>query len=87
MSRDELTDAVKAALAEVLQRALPAVDGHTRLFEDLHLDSTSVLELLMALEDSVGLVVDPEQLRPEDFQTIGSLVDYASAQLTEPVLG
>lgn len=87
MNRDELTDAVKAALAEVLQRALPEVGEHTRLFEDLHLDSTSVLELLMALEDSVDLVVDPEQLRPEDFQTIGSLVDYASAQLTEPVRG
>lgn len=87
MNRDEIVDAVKAALAEVLQRELPDVDEHTRLFEDLHLDSTSVLELLMALEDSVGLVVDPEQLRPEDFQTIGSLVDYTSGQLAEPVHG
>ena len=87
MNREEIVDAVKAALAEVLQRALPDVDEQTRLFEDLHLDSTSVLELLMALEDSVGLTVDPEELRPEDFRTVGSLVDYTSAQLAEPVRG
>lgn len=77
MNRDKTIEAVKVALAEVLERELPAIDENTRLFEDLHLDSTSVLELLMALEDSVGIEVDPEGLQPEHFKTIGSLADYA----------
>jgi acyl carrier protein len=87
MNRNETVDAVMIALAEVLQRELPPMDEHTRLFEDLHLDSTSVLELLMALEDSVGMEVDPEELRPEHFKTIGSLADYVLDQLGAPVLG
>jgi acyl carrier protein len=87
VNRDETIEAVKVALAEVLQRVLPDVDEHTRLFEDLHLDSTSVLELLMALEDSVGIAVDPEELQPKHFKTIGALADYALEQLGEPARG
>ncbi|MFD7659356.1 phosphopantetheine-binding protein [Actinosynnema sp. NPDC059797] len=87
VNRDETIEAVQAALADVLQRELPAIDENTRLFEDLHLDSTSVLELLMALEDSVGIEVDPEALQPEHFKTIGSLADYALDQAGEPIRG
>lgn len=87
MNRDEVVEAVKAALAEVLQRAMPDVGEETRLFEDLHLDSTSVLEMLMALEDLVGLTVDPEDLQANDFRTVGSLADYVLAQLSAQVRG
>jgi acyl carrier protein len=80
MARTNIIEAVTVALSEVLQRALPGITEHTRLFEDLHLDSTSVLELLMALEDAVDLEVNPEALRPEDFKTVGSLADYVLAQ-------
>lgn len=85
MTREEAVEAVKIALAEVLERELPDADADTRLFEDLHLDSTSILELLMALEDAVDIQVDPEELRLEDFKTIGSVADYVLAQTSSPV--
>ncbi|MFI9812629.1 phosphopantetheine-binding protein [Saccharothrix variisporea] len=87
MNRDETIEAVKVALADVLQRELPATHEDTRLFEDLHLDSTSVLEVLMTLEDSVGIEVDPEELQPEHLKTIGSLADYALDQAGERARG
>ena len=44
-----------AALSEVLKRDVSGATEDIRLFEDLQLDSTAVLELLMALEDTLGL--------------------------------
>jgi acyl carrier protein len=37
------------------------------------MDSTGVLELLMALEDNLGIEVDPENLDMDDFKTVGTL--------------
>jgi acyl carrier protein len=81
MNRSKILAQVESALAEVLQREIPELTENTRLFEDLHLDSTSVLELLMALEDNVGIEVDPENLDMDDFKTVGTLADYLSASL------
>jgi acyl carrier protein len=44
------------------------------------MDSTSVIELLMSLEDTMGLEIDPDELGPEVFRTVGSLTDYIEAQ-------
>ena len=43
-----------------------AINLNTSLFDELHLDSTSVLELLMTLEDRIdGLEIDPDELEPD----------------------
>lgn len=76
MTPTHTVEAIRTALTEVLQRELPELDTTTRLFEDLHLDSTSVLELLMALEDALDIEVDPDELRAEDFTTVESLAEY-----------
>jgi acyl carrier protein len=67
MDRASLVRAVAESIAEVLKSDLPALTERTRLFEDLHLDSTTILELLMALEDRVGMEVDPESLNMDDY--------------------
>jgi acyl carrier protein len=86
MDRSNIVSAVERALREVLNDAVPAgLSEKDRLFEDLHLDSTGVLELLMALEESLGIEVDPENLDMDDFQTVGSLTDYLAATLTATV--
>jgi acyl carrier protein len=82
MDRTSIVSAVERALREVLNDAVPAgLAEDSRLFEDLHLDSTGVLELLMALEENLGIEVDPENLNMDDFQTVGSLTDYLAATL------
>jgi acyl carrier protein len=81
MDRASLVRAVAESIAEVLKSDLPALTGRTRLFEDLHLDSTTILELLMALEDRVGMEVDPESLNMDVFASVSTLTDYVGEQL------
>lgn len=79
MNRTELTAAVILCLSEVLKIELPDVTERTRLFDELHLDSTASLELLMAVEEAVGVEFDVEELNMADFQTVGTLVDSVLA--------
>jgi acyl carrier protein len=81
MERAEILVQLRSSLTEVLNREVPELREEARLFDDLSLDSTSVIELLMSLEDTVGLEIDPEELGPEVFQTVASLVDYIAAGL------
>ncbi|WP_327674858.1 acyl carrier protein [Kitasatospora sp. NBC_00458] len=76
------TGALREALATVLKKDLPELTPETRLFSDLALDSTSVIELLMALEDTLGLQIDPDELTPEVFETVGALTEYIDANLS-----
>lgn len=80
-SRAETRSIVIAALTNVLGRPLEDPSDETRLFEELSLDSTSVLGLLMELEDAVRLEVDPDELEREHLATIGSITDFIQAQL------
>ncbi|MBB5122055.1 acyl carrier protein [Streptomyces eurocidicus] len=80
MERHHVVTAVESALAEVLERPVSGLTEDVRLFEDLHLDSTSVLEMLMALEDAIDISVDPESLDMDDFKSVGTLTDYVLSQ-------
>jgi acyl carrier protein len=82
MDRTAIAEHVNRSLSEVLRRDITELTDDTRLFEDLHLDSTAILELLMALEDNVGIEVDPETLDMDDFRTVGTLVDYLARATT-----
>ena len=81
MNRTELLEHVRDALSTVFNRDLPDLAEESRLFEDLGLDSTSVIELLMSLENSIDLEIDPDSLEPEVFMTVRSLADYIEASL------
>ncbi|MFB8029048.1 acyl carrier protein [Streptomyces sp. NPDC056465] len=74
---------LQEALAAVLNKELPELTPQTRIFSDLGLDSTSVIELLMELEDTLGLQIDPDELTPDVFETVGSLTAYVEARLPE----
>ncbi|WP_035794611.1 acyl carrier protein [Kitasatospora mediocidica] len=80
MERGSVISAIELALGEVLERPVSGLAEDVRLFEDLHLDSTSILELLMALEDAIDMSVDPEDLDMEDFRSVGTLTDYVLSQ-------
>lgn len=81
MERTQVVEIIAAALRDVLGRELGDIGEGTRLFEDLAVDSTSVIELLMGLEDAIDLEVDADALDPEVFDTVGSLTDYVLANL------
>lgn len=47
-----------------------AITADSRLIDDGLLDSLSLMHLLSFLEDSFGIVVVPEDIVPENFETI-----------------
>jgi acyl carrier protein len=79
VNRTEIIAHLQIALSAVLNRDILELPEDARLFDDLGLDSTSVIELLMALEDTINLEIDPDELEPEIFQTVGSLTAYIGA--------
>ncbi|MER5521314.1 phosphopantetheine-binding protein [Streptomyces sp. NPDC002763] len=81
MDRRTVITAVEVALCESLGRAVPELTEETRLFEDLHLDSTTSLELLMAMEETFELFIDPETLDMDDFRTVGTFTSYVLREL------
>jgi acyl carrier protein len=81
MDRSAIIAGIKSALGEVLMDQVSDVSEETLLFEELYLDSTAILELLMAMEDTLGIEVDTENLNMETFKTIGTLADYVSVTL------
>ncbi|GGM08943.1 MULTISPECIES: acyl carrier protein [Micromonospora] len=72
----QVVAAIVTALEEVLGQELTDVTEQTRLFDDLSLDSTSVLGLLMALEDALDMQVDPEGLQQSHLETVGALASF-----------
>jgi acyl carrier protein len=79
----DLVESVTRAVALVADQDPRHVLPQTRFFEDLALDSTGVLELLIELEGSLGVEFDAETLEPSDFETVESLVAYVTKQVGE----
>jgi len=78
---EQLRTVLRDALSPILQREVPDLEDEMRLFDQLGLDSTGVIDLLMTLEDTIGLQIDPDELTPEVFETVGSLLGYIRAGL------
>lgn len=47
------------------------------------LDDTGVLELVLFVEEAWGLTVDPQDLRPENFDSIDALAAYIVRRLSQ----
>lgn len=82
-TRTEIQTRVIEALSNVVGRELTDITDDTRLFDDLNLDSTSVLGLLMELEDAAEVEVDPDELEQHHLETVGSLTDFVTAQMAQ----
>jgi acyl carrier protein len=78
---DSIVVSVAAALARVLKRDADTITESTRLFDDLGLDSTSVLELLLELENELGAEFDADTLEQRHFETVGTLAAYVAGHV------
>ena len=65
-------ESLHRALQVVLEEDIPQLDDSQRMFEDLHLDSTTMLETLLMVDQELELNVDPEELDIDDFLTVES---------------
>ena len=74
-SLPEVAEVLVATLG--IQDRAATLDASTPLFGAMpELDSLAVLELVSALEDRFGIVVEDEEFGGEIFETLGSLASF-----------
>ena len=68
-------------LGEVLQIDTSTMDKSTELLGGIpEFDSMAVVMVITALEDSMGISVDDDEISAETFETIGSLVNFVESK-------
>lgn len=76
LQKTEAREALRKAVSVVLNESVPHLTDEMSMFEDLRMDSTTMLETLMELQDVMGFEVDPEELDLEDFLTVGAYTRF-----------
>jgi len=61
-----------------------SLGGEDSFLEHGVVDSTGVLELVLFVEETFGITVEDEEILPENFDSIKSLVEYVTAKLGHP---
>lgn len=78
--RQRITQNMFALLPRVLRRDLPDVSEASRLMEDLGMTSSTMLELLLELEESLEVEINVEDI-DESVNTVGVLADFVATHL------
>ncbi|MEV6598112.1 acyl carrier protein [Actinoplanes sp. NPDC051346] len=73
---------ISEGLSSVLERDLGTLTADSRLFDEVGLDSTGVLDLMMFLEEALGIEFYTEELEMEHFVTVGALAAFISTTET-----
>lgn len=73
MNRSEAIDALRDAAVEVLSVDPGQVTEDASFADDLDADSLDLVELVMAIEDKVGLTIAEDDLA--DVRTVGDALD------------
>jgi acyl carrier protein len=82
--RQRIVESMFPLLPRVLRREVPGPTEQTRLMEDLGLTSSTTLELLLELEETLGIEINVEDIGEDDVTTLGALADFiATHQLTD----
>ncbi|GAA1940051.1 hypothetical protein GCM10009738_11620 [Kitasatospora viridis] len=83
----ELRGRIRRGIEEVLPRLLKVelaeIPENACFFEDFGLTSSGTIELVLEIEEQLGLQVDVEQLGLDDLRSIGSLTDYVAGHLVD----
>jgi len=80
--RRRVVDSLGTLLPQVLKRDLGAVPEEIRLFDELGLSSSKTLELLLALEEDLGIQVDVDEIDRGDLVSIGAFADFVTQHAT-----
>ncbi len=79
MTRDEVLQVLRDKAVEMLEVDADAVQEDKSFVEDLKVDSLSLVEYTMDLEDELGVDLPEEEL--VDVTTIGAFVDVIERKL------
>lgn len=74
----------KYLLTEVLaDHGKKSLDPNEDLLEQGIIDSLGIVKLVLFLEESFGIQVDDQDITPENFQCLSSMVKYVERQLQD----
>jgi len=79
MERQELETKVRGVLADKLALDEDRITLDARLSEDLDADSLDLVEVVMGLEDSLGISIPEEEI--DGVKTVRQAVDLVEAKL------
>jgi acyl carrier protein len=79
MTKQEIEDRVRKVLAEQLARDESEVTAGARFEEDLDADSLDLVEVVLALEEELGVNIPEEEM--ESVKTVGQAVDLVAEKL------
>ncbi|MBZ3906732.1 acyl carrier protein [Streptomyces griseiscabiei] len=74
---------ITGSLAESMRVDAATIGENSRLFDELGLDSTTVLALLMTIEEEIGMEFDTDLLEQHHFETVGTLAAFVREQADE----
>lgn len=74
----------KEKVLAILCEANPKISDHVDadLLKEGYIDSFEIVNIVMTLEDTFNIEIDPELIIPENFQTLNCIV-----QLIEKIVG
>ena len=74
---------VKHIIVEQLGVDEDEVKSEASFVDDLGADSLDVVELVMALEEEFSVQIDPDDVGPENFESVNAICDYLSERAGE----
>ena len=69
-----MLEEVKKVLAKQLRRDISEISESSRIKADLGADSLDILQLLMTIEEELGVTIPDEKLA--EFETVGDIVSF-----------
>ncbi|HEX2024940.1 MAG TPA: acyl carrier protein [Actinomycetota bacterium] len=79
MTKQEIEERVRKVLSEQLARDESDVTMEARFEEDLDADSLDLVEVVLALEEDLGVNIPEEEM--EGVKTVGQAVDLVATKL------
>jgi len=65
------------------QYCVEVLGNKTRFQEDLAADSLSILEMIMDLEDAFDISIPENDVRNNNFKTVGDLINYINERVPD----
>jgi acyl carrier protein len=77
------TDNLKRLVISVAKLKLSPeeISDHASLFEDCGIDSTSLIELVLSIEEKCGVTISEDELDMEVFQDLSRLANFIDSRL------
>ncbi|GAA3463574.1 phosphopantetheine-binding protein [Saccharothrix longispora] len=73
--RHRVVEAMTAVLARLVERDEPITED-VDMADGLGVSSSMGLELLLEVEEQVGIQIDVERMRPDELRTVGELATF-----------